>query len=120
MAKTRSVDLSAQLLGLERTLEDDILDLMESYVKDSVDNTIDDFVKDIRSNGDKSKLDEYIRKIVYDVLREVLGETFVRGGSSKSFKDQLFWILETNGFERNCKGCYYQVKNYGKIEHGKL
>jgi len=42
--KIRDVDLYAQFLGLERTLEDDILDLMEDYVKDTADSVIGEVI----------------------------------------------------------------------------
>lgn len=120
-SKTRDVDLYAQFLGLERTLEDDILDLMEDYVKDTADSVIGEIIKDKGNIKQRDEIKQYIRDIVYEVLKEVFGETLIKNKSgSKAFKEQLFWLLETNGFERNCRGCYYQVKNYGKIEHGKL
>ena len=120
MANKRDIDLSAQLLGLERTLEDDILDLMDSWVSDKVSSISKDIVSDSKGYKDKTELVNFIRDIVFQVLREVLGETFIKGNNGNDFKKQLFFELESNGFERNCKGCYYQIKNYGKIEHGKL
>lgn len=117
---TKTVDLSAKLLGLEKTLEDDILDLMGSWVDSTANNIINGVVADAKTSEDKSKLDAYIRNIIHEELKIILGDTFVQGKSTKSFKEQLYFDLECAGFERNCRGCYYQVKNYGKIPHGKL
>lgn len=117
-AKTRDVDLYAQFLGLERTLEDDILDLMEDYVKDTADNVIGEVIKERGGTTQREEIKAFIRDVVYDVLREVLGDTLVkRNNSGKSFKQQLFWELEANGFVRDCPTCYFNTMKLGKIKH---
>lgn len=116
--KTRDVDLSAQFLGLEKTLEDDILDIMEGLVKENATNVIEEVIQDIKTDSDLHNLDNHIRNIVYDVLKEVLGTSLItRGGSGKSFKQQLFFELEKNGFVRDCPTCYFNTQKLGKIKH---
>ncbi len=118
--KTRDVDLYAQFLGLERTLEDDILDLMEDYVKETADSVIGEVISDRGGVSQREEIKSFIRDVVYDVLREVLGDTLVkRGNSGKSFKQQLFWELEANGFVRDCPTCYFNTMRLGKMKRNK-
>jgi hypothetical protein len=117
---TKTIDLSAKLLGLEQTIEDDILDLMGSWVDDTANNVIDNFISNSKVASDRNKLEQFIRNIIYDELKNIFGDTFINRNNPKAFLTQLYFSLETAGFERNCRGCYYQVKNYGKIPHGKL
>lgn len=115
MAK-RTIDIDAKLLGLERTLEDDILDIMEGYVKDSIGKVTSNNIYDSQSYFDRKELDSYIRNIVYDVLKEVFGTTLIHSNNGKSFKQQLFYELESNGFVRDCPTCYWNTVKYGKIK----
>ncbi len=117
-SKTRDIDLHAQLLGLERVLEDDILDIMEGYVKDTTDNIVGGIIQDKVGNSQHNELKIFIRDVVYDVLREVLGNDLIDSKSgSRSFKQQLFYELEKNGFVRDCPTCYFNTKRLGKIKH---
>ena len=115
--KTRDVDLYAQFLGLERTLEDDILDLMEDYVKDTADSVIGEVIQDKGNIKQRDEIKQYIRDIVYEVLKEVFGDTLIKNKSGgKAFKEQLFWELEKNGFVRDCPTCYFNTMRLGKIK----
>lgn len=117
MANKRDIDLSAQLLGLERTLEDDILDLMESWITDKVDDITKDTISNSKGYKDKTALNEYIRNIVFQVLQEVFGSELVsRGGDGKRFREQLFFQLEKNGFVRDCPTCYFNTIRLGKVK----
>ena len=116
--KTRDVDLSAQFLGLERTLEDDILDLMEEYVKDTADSVIGKVIQEKGNTRQKEKIKQYVREIVYDVLKEIFGDTLIKHTSGgRGFKEQLFWELEKSGFVRDCPTCYFNTQRLGKIKH---
>ena len=118
MAKrTRDVDLYAQFLGLERTLEDDILDLMEEYVKDTADSVIGGVIQDKGGVSQKEEIKTFIREIIFEVLKEVLGTDLIGSkSSSRSFKQQLFYELEKNGFVRDCPTCYFNTMRLGKIK----
>ncbi len=116
--KTRDVDLYAQFLGLERTLEDDILDLMEDYVKDTADNVITEVIQERGGVNQREELKAFIRGVVLEVLKEVLGTDLIGSRSStRSFKQQLFYELEKNGFVRDCPTCYFNTMKLGKIKH---
>ncbi len=116
--KTRDVDLYAQFLGLERTLEDDILDLMEDYVKDTADSVIGEVIQDRGGVTQREELKSFIRGVVLEVLKEVLGTDLIGSKSStRSFKQQLFYELEKNGFVRDCPTCYFNTMRLGKIKH---
>lgn len=117
MANKRDIDLSAQLLGLERTLEDDILDLMDSWVSDKVSSISKDIVSDSKGYKDRTELVNFIRDIVFQVLQEVFGSELVsRGGDGKRFREQLFFQLEKNGFVRDCPTCYFNTIRLGKVK----
>ena len=106
---------NASLLGLKKTLEDEILDIMDEWSKDSSFTLTSEVAKDSSEHFKKVELEQFIRSIVYDVLSEMLGDTLIRKASSgKSFKEQLFWELEANGFIRNCKVCYFNMARVGK------
>ena len=115
--KTRDVDLYAQFLGLERTLEDDILDLMEEYVKDTADSVIGGVIQERGGVNQKEEIKAFIRDVVFEVLKEVLGTDLIGSrSSSRSFKQQLFYELEKNGFVRDCPTCYFNTMRLGKMK----
>ena len=116
----RNIDLSANILGLEKTLEDDILDIMEEYVKDTANNIISGVIDDSKKNTARNELNAYIRQVVYEVLTDLFNGDINVGGKGRSFTNQLIEWLEIHGFEKDCRSCYYQIKTYGKMPHGKL
>ena len=91
----------------EQVLEDDILKLMEQWEKESKEKeqakTTTTFHKD--------EQELYIEKIVRRVIQEEI-QTMARG--SGLFGERFCRGLESQGVERNCIGCMYAQKNYGR------
>lgn len=114
--KTSTIDLSSQLLELQETLEDDILDVMNDCVATATDNVVADLIRHRENNKQYDEIAKFVREIVYDVLEETLGSTFVvREYNRRSFQEQLFWVLEKNGFVRDCPTCYFNTVKLGKV-----
>ena len=91
----------------EQTLELDILKLMEQWEKESKEKeqakTTTTFHKD--------EQELYIEKIVRRVIQEEI-QTMPRGNGL--FGERFCRGLESQGVERNCIGCMYAQKNYGR------
>jgi len=87
----RNIDLSANILGLEKTLEDDILDIMEEYVKDTADNIISGVIDDSKKNSARNELNAYIRQVIYDVINELFNGAIDVSGRGRSFTSQLLY-----------------------------
>lgn len=117
-SKNRVVDLDAEFLGLERTLEDDILDIMDGFVRETATNVVDEVAKEIAKGRNYESLDKYIRNIVYDILKSIFGTTLIMGNmDGRSFLRQLCFQLEKEGFVRDCPTCYFNTQRLGKIKH---
>lgn len=89
----------------EQTLEGDILKLMTQWEKESKEKE----KKTTTFQKDEQEL--YIEKIVRRVIQEEI-QTMPRGNGL--FGERFCRGLESQGVERNCIGCMYAQKNYGR------
>lgn len=81
MMITHNIDISKEL---DRVISKDIIDVVETYIKDNVGEQVKEITSNNGSSSKTKELDEHIAKICYRVMSEVLGEVFKRE-NEKSF-----------------------------------
>lgn len=111
----RTIDLSSKMLGLEKVLEDDILDIMEDFVKQSADDVINGKICSIENIRDSkhTELEKYIQEIVYKCIEDMFGGSY----RFKEFRNMLYFDMEKSGFSRFCPTCYINTKRLGELKH---
>jgi len=111
----RTIDLSSKMLGLEKVLEDDILDIMEDFVKQSADDVINGKIRSIESirGSNHTELEKYIQEIVYKCIEDMFGGSY----RFKEFRNMLYFDMEKSGFHRFCPTCIINTKRLGKASH---
>ena len=58
--KTSTIDLSSQLLELQETLEDDILDVMNDCVATATDNVVADLIRHRENNKQYDEIANFV------------------------------------------------------------
>ena len=109
LSKQDTIQLSAEILGLEETLEDNILEIMDNWIKESMYNGAKETLKNISDSKSLEVLESYIRNIVYDILQEQ---------KNREHKEKIYNDLEGAGFIKDCPTCTWNIKKYGKLKGG--
>lgn len=91
----------------EQTLEFDILKLMDEWYKENKKVTKENY-------HEKKKEQEELKAFIRETIKEEM-QAMLRGKGL--FGEKFYRELEIAGFERNCIGCEYAQKNYGKWEY---
>lgn len=109
MSKITFDDL-VDISSLEKTLEFDIIKLIEKYDQERNRSAFE--LYEMQQNEIKTR--EIILSIVKEVVRQEI-TSMIKGKSL--FNEQVYKELESAGFERDCYGCYMAEKRYGRLRN---